>query len=173
MASLCHWPLTERPLQDRPSNESSLDSPPSNGDHEVTQNMFKNLKHIGPGAIVASATIGAGETVLAVRVGAWGGYDLLCRSSWPPSPRVSHPLSSGSLCGHERGGRGGSIGEFPWAQGVGALDGAGSGSPGRTLESQYRRGHCLCGGALAGSPTPPPRGEPHFGSGGGRLGPPW
>lgn len=69
--------LTERPLQDRPSNESSLDSPPSNGDHEVTQNMFKNLKHIGPGAIVALATIGAGETVLAVRVGAWGGYDLL------------------------------------------------------------------------------------------------
>lgn len=39
--------------------------------------MFKNLKHIGPGAIVALATIGAGETVLAVRVGAWGGYDLL------------------------------------------------------------------------------------------------
>jgi Mn2+/Fe2+ NRAMP family transporter len=39
--------------------------------------MFENLKHIGPGAIVASATIGAGETVLAVRVGAWGGYDLL------------------------------------------------------------------------------------------------
>ena len=39
--------------------------------------MFENLKQIGPGAIVASATIGAGETVLAVRVGAWGGYDLL------------------------------------------------------------------------------------------------
>ena len=35
------------------------------------------LKKIGPGAIVAAATIGAGETVLAVRVGAWGGYDLL------------------------------------------------------------------------------------------------
>jgi len=40
--------------------------------------MFKYLKQIGPGAIVASATIGAGETVLAVRVGAWGGYELLC-----------------------------------------------------------------------------------------------
>lgn len=39
--------------------------------------MFKYLKQIGPGAIVASATIGAGETVLAVRVGAWGGYELL------------------------------------------------------------------------------------------------
>ncbi len=35
------------------------------------------LKKIGPGAVVAAATIGAGETVLAVRVGAWGGYDLL------------------------------------------------------------------------------------------------
>ncbi len=39
--------------------------------------MLKYLKQIGPGAIVASATIGAGETVLAVRVGAWGGYELL------------------------------------------------------------------------------------------------
>ncbi|MEE8162292.1 MAG: Nramp family divalent metal transporter [Acidobacteriota bacterium] len=39
--------------------------------------MLENLKKIGPGAIVASATIGAGETVLAVRAGAWGGYSLL------------------------------------------------------------------------------------------------
>ena len=39
--------------------------------------MFKYLKQIWPGAIVASATIGAGETVLAVRVGAWGGYEFL------------------------------------------------------------------------------------------------
>jgi Mn2+/Fe2+ NRAMP family transporter len=39
--------------------------------------MLENLKKIGPGAIVASATIGAGETVLAVRAGAWGGYNLL------------------------------------------------------------------------------------------------
>lgn len=31
----------------------------------------------GPGAILASATIGAGETILAVRAGAWAGYDLL------------------------------------------------------------------------------------------------
>ena len=37
----------------------------------------KLLSRIGPGAIVASATVGAGETVLAVRAGAWGGYDLL------------------------------------------------------------------------------------------------
>ena len=37
----------------------------------------KWLSRIGPGAIVASATVGAGETVLAVRAGAWGGYDLL------------------------------------------------------------------------------------------------
>lgn len=35
------------------------------------------LRVFGPGAILASATIGAGETVLAVRAGAWGGYDLL------------------------------------------------------------------------------------------------
>ncbi|MGI8782565.1 MAG: Nramp family divalent metal transporter [Acidobacteriota bacterium] len=40
-------------------------------------NLLGLLKHIGPGAIVASATIGAGETVLAVRAGAWARYDLL------------------------------------------------------------------------------------------------
>ena len=39
--------------------------------------LGKWLSRIGPGAIVASATVGAGETVLAVRAGAWGGYDLL------------------------------------------------------------------------------------------------
>ena len=35
------------------------------------------LRTFGPGAILASATIGAGETILAVRAGAWGGYELL------------------------------------------------------------------------------------------------
>lgn len=35
------------------------------------------LRQVGPGAITASATIGAGETVLAVRAGAWAGYELL------------------------------------------------------------------------------------------------
>jgi hypothetical protein len=35
------------------------------------------LRAFGPGAILASATIGAGETILAVRAGAWGSYDLL------------------------------------------------------------------------------------------------
>lgn len=35
------------------------------------------LRAFGPGAVLASATIGAGETILAVRAGAWGGYDLL------------------------------------------------------------------------------------------------
>lgn len=40
-------------------------------------NLLSSLKRIGPGAIVASATIGAGETVLAVRAGAWARYDLL------------------------------------------------------------------------------------------------
>ena len=35
------------------------------------------LRAFGPGAILASATIGAGETILAVRAGAWGGYALL------------------------------------------------------------------------------------------------
>ena len=39
--------------------------------------MFESFKKVGPGLIVAAASIGAGETVLAVRAGAWGGYRLL------------------------------------------------------------------------------------------------
>jgi len=31
----------------------------------------------GPAAIVASVAIGAGETIVVVRAGAWAGYDLL------------------------------------------------------------------------------------------------
>lgn len=52
--------------------------------------ILKHLKQCGPGAIVASATIGAGETVLAVRMGAWGGYELLWLDRQLPSQdRVS------------------------------------------------------------------------------------
>ena len=52
-----------------------LDSVEVGNDHNTA--MLDHLRKIGPGAIVASATIGAGETVLAVRAGAWGGYGLL------------------------------------------------------------------------------------------------
>lgn len=46
-------------------------------DHAVPRGVGGFLRAFGPGAILASATIGAGETILAVRAGAWGGYDLL------------------------------------------------------------------------------------------------
>ena len=39
--------------------------------------FLKLLKNFGPAAIVASISIGAGESVLAVRVGAWAGYSLM------------------------------------------------------------------------------------------------
>ena len=52
-----------------------LDSVGAGNDHNRA--MLDHLRKIGPGAIVAAATIGAGETVLAVRAGAWGGYGLL------------------------------------------------------------------------------------------------
>ena len=35
------------------------------------------LTVFGPAAIVASVAIGAGETIVVVRAGAWSGYDLL------------------------------------------------------------------------------------------------
>ena len=40
------------------------------------------LRMFGPAAMVASLAIGAGETIVVVRSGAWAGYDLLWR---PPS----------------------------------------------------------------------------------------
>ena len=39
--------------------------------------LFRCMAFFGPAAIVASASVGAGETVLAVRTGAWSGYALL------------------------------------------------------------------------------------------------
>lgn len=39
--------------------------------------IFSLLKNFGPAAIIASVSIGAGESVLAVRAGAWAGYSLL------------------------------------------------------------------------------------------------
>ena len=39
--------------------------------------FFKLLKSFGPAAIVASISVGAGESVLAVRVGAWAGYSMM------------------------------------------------------------------------------------------------
>ena len=35
------------------------------------------LRSLGPAAIVASVSIGAGETIVVVRTGAWASYDLM------------------------------------------------------------------------------------------------
>ena len=39
--------------------------------------IFALASVFGPAAIVASVSIGAGETIVVVRAGAWAGYDLL------------------------------------------------------------------------------------------------
>lgn len=39
--------------------------------------LLDKLRYFGPAAIVASVSIGAGETILAARAGAWAGYDLM------------------------------------------------------------------------------------------------
>ena len=41
------------------------------------QKLIGLLGVFGPAAIVASLSIGAGETIVVVRTGAWAGYDLL------------------------------------------------------------------------------------------------
>ena len=42
-----------------------------------TRKLWRCLAFFGPAAVVASISVGAGETVLAVRTGAWAGYGLL------------------------------------------------------------------------------------------------
>ena len=42
-----------------------------------TKKLFGLLAVFGPAAIVASVAIGAGETIVVVRAGAWAGYGLL------------------------------------------------------------------------------------------------
>ncbi len=51
--------------------------PPGTGDGMSLRRMRQLLRNFGPAAIVASISIGAGESVLAVRVGAWAGYSLM------------------------------------------------------------------------------------------------
>ena len=52
--------------------------PPAEYSEKFSLSRLKKLmKNFGPAAIVASISIGAGESVLAVRVGAWAGYSLM------------------------------------------------------------------------------------------------
>ena len=57
-----------------------VDVPPVTGVFAESWSMkklFGLLAVFGPAAIVASASIGAGETIVVVRAGAWAGYGLL------------------------------------------------------------------------------------------------
>ena len=68
------------PDLDTPSDLSSIEIPeePSLYDEPWSWRKLKALlRQFGPAAIIASASIGAGETILVVRAGAWAGYDLL------------------------------------------------------------------------------------------------
>ncbi|MBI4604427.1 MAG: Nramp family divalent metal transporter [Planctomycetes bacterium] len=47
------------------------------GGRTLAQKALGVFKSFGPGAILASISIGAGETIVAVRTGAWARYDLL------------------------------------------------------------------------------------------------
>ena len=53
------------------------DPPPGTGERISIRQLRLLFKSFGPAAIVASISIGAGESVLAVRVGAWAGYSLM------------------------------------------------------------------------------------------------
>ena len=57
-----------------------IDIPPVTGVFEEPwsrKKVFGLLAVFGPAAIVASVSIGAGETIVVVRAGAWAGYGLL------------------------------------------------------------------------------------------------
>ncbi len=61
-------------------NPHKVDIPPVKGVFAEPWSLQKIrglLAVFGPAAIVASASIGAGETIVVVRAGAWAGYDLL------------------------------------------------------------------------------------------------
>ena len=61
-------------------NKKALQFPPLPDylEGKLTRGKFASLlRQFGPSAIVASLAIGAGETILSVRVGAWAEYDLL------------------------------------------------------------------------------------------------
>ena len=56
-------------------NQKLLDYPPLPS--ELTGSWWHVLRIFGPGVIIASVTVGTGETIFAPRVGAIFGYGLL------------------------------------------------------------------------------------------------
>ena len=57
-----------------------VDLPPVTGPYTEPWSLKKIIalaSVFGPAAIVASVSIGAGETIVVVRAGAWAGYNLL------------------------------------------------------------------------------------------------
>ncbi|HMP04924.1 MAG TPA: hypothetical protein PJ982_01130, partial [Lacipirellulaceae bacterium] len=52
-----------------PPPDQSIEGPWSAG------KVWRLLRMFGPAAVVASVAIGAGETIVVVRAGAWMGYD--------------------------------------------------------------------------------------------------
>ena len=61
-------------------NIEKVDIPPVTGPYAEPWSLKKIVALaavFGPAAIVASVSIGAGETIVVVRAGAWAGYNLL------------------------------------------------------------------------------------------------
>ncbi len=67
-------------MPEKASQESCIEIPdtPTLADQPWSmQKVWGLMKCFGPAAILASMSIGAGETIVVVRTGAWAGYDLL------------------------------------------------------------------------------------------------
>lgn len=61
-------------------NLETVDIPPVSAPFAAPWSLKKIIALaavFGPAAIVASVSIGAGETIVVVRAGAWAGYDVL------------------------------------------------------------------------------------------------
>lgn len=78
---LCLSNFINHPMQtENTQNIEEIDIPPVSGPFADPWSLKKIIglaAVFGPAAIVASVSIGAGETIVVVRAGAWAGYDLL------------------------------------------------------------------------------------------------
>ena len=67
-------------MTDHPNNAEHIEIPPPAGIHAEPfsiRKLFSMMRYFGPAAVVASLSLGAGETIMATGLGAWSEYGLL------------------------------------------------------------------------------------------------
>ena len=67
-------------MTDQPNDAERIEIPPLTGiltEPFSIRKLIKMMSYFGPAAVVASLSLGAGETIMATGLGAWSEYDLL------------------------------------------------------------------------------------------------